>query len=119
MANKARYYGIGTKTSIDHRNSASPNFPIKDELTEPMVNGAINALAAANPGFDNLTAQAAAQQIKKELKARGFRGDLSTGGGKISDTKGNSYSLTHANNDEGQIVIGKETHNKMDEKKKK
>ena len=117
MANKARYYGIGTKNAIDKRNTASPNFQIKDELTRDMVDGAIVALSTQNPNFDNLTPQAAAQRIKSLLKDRGFRGTLNTPGGKISDTKGNSFALTHANNDKGQIVVGKENHNKAEEKK--
>lgn len=119
MANKARYYGIGTKRALDNRSTASPNFVIKDELTESMVNGAIAALATVNPGFDNLSAQMATQEIKKLLKERGFRGELNVGGAKISDTKGNSYAITHANNANGEIVIGDEKHNKLDEQKKK
>lgn len=119
MANKARYYGIGTKNAIDKRNTASPNFHIKDELTRDMVDGAIVSLSITNPSFDKLTTQVAAQKIKSLLQDRGFRGELSIGGGKISDTKGNTFALTHANNDKGQIVVGTENHDKTDEKKKK
>jgi len=114
---KPRYYGIGTKQAIDSRNTASPNFRIEDDLTRSMVDGAIVALSIQNPGFDNLTTRNAADKIKTYLERRGFRGTLTAPSGKISDGT-NTFALTHANNDNGQIVVARESHDNLDEKKK-
>ena len=118
MANKARYYGIGTKQAIDARNTASPNIIIEDTLTRRMVDSAIVALSLKNPGFDKLSAQRAAEEVKDYLKDSGFEGTLDSPGGKITDGA-NTYSLTHANNDKGQIVVGEEKHDATEELKKK
>lgn len=119
MANKARYYGLASKQSIDARNTASPNFIMEDTLTRRMVDGAIVALSLQQPNFDNLSSREATKRIADYLKDGGFRGDLHvTSGAKITDGS-NEYAITHANNDKGQIVVGQEKHDNLNEDKKK
>ena len=104
-----RYSDKGSQEGINAREFGGATVNIDSKLTAEMVSRAMNALAKENAGFDKLNAQRAAQEIKKYLKDRGFRGTLTTHGGQITDPNdGITIRVYHAQNDKKKRLIAQQ-----------
>ena len=98
---KGHEYGLVTQDVINGREQTLGNgYKLKSdrELTKGSVVDAMSVLLKRNPGFDNLSPQVAAQQIKDQLKQMGFTGTLNVSGGAISDSNGNKFQVSHGKN---------------------
>ena len=96
MANKARYYGLSTREERQDVTIGSGIYPeTNGQLTYGVVATAVRNYKANHPNFDNLTTQAAAEAIARELDKRGVYGEVTAGGGQIRQpSEGYAISLT-------------------------
>lgn len=101
---KERYYGLATKEQQELKGRATRGPVINtQELTEYSIYSAM----AKIPNIDKLSVQVAASRIKELIMKAGFKGTISTSGGKLSDGV-NTFALTK-NKDSG-IHIGAQSH---------
>jgi hypothetical protein len=106
MANKMRYSNKGSQEGINAREVGGGLVSTDGKLTADMVSRAMNTLAERNPGFDKLSAQRAAQEVRDLLKRMGFRGSLTVHGGQITDPNdGVTVRIYHAGNDKKKRLI--------------
>lgn len=104
---KGHDYGLVTQDVINGREQTLGNgYKLKSdrELTKGSIVDAMSVLLRRNPGFDNLSAQVAAQEIKTQLKQMGFTGTLNTAGGTIGDSNGNKFQISHGKNKGVRII---------------
>ncbi len=118
MANKNRYYGLATreeKQDVSRKDNAARIYP-EGPLSYSAVVTAIRNYKKDHPNFDNLSAQAAASEIAKELRKEGRYDNVSAEGVRISG-EGYSIALTKGRGTDGMITASKASERIKSDKK--